>query len=356
MKEIDSLFKLIEEGRAGKNQGLSMGIDKLSDALCGIQRSTITVLGGSTGSGKTSLALYSYIYAPLKLHLEDDKYRVVYFSLEMTKEMLEAKLLSTYVYENYDIPIDYNEILSRKEILSDEKYEILLECRPWLEKVRKVLTVYDTSVTPVKIHERLQSYASTYGKFSANDVGDVTYTPNNPYETVMIIIDHLGLVQGSDKKKAADETSAVLMNYRKICRYSALELMQINRGASSMDRRTNNMQEIELNDYKGTGNPIEDSDITIALFNPLREKMTTYNGYPVKTLRDRLRSVLILKSRFGVGETGVFLNFFGEVNLFKSLPKPEEVTNWVPYTILDFKNTPQEGADENSKSVFTFNM
>lgn len=98
---LESFKRSIELGRQGFNQGFSMGLPKLEELIGGITKSTMTLLFASSGQGKSSCVLYSYIYAPLKEHLEDNKLRIIFFALEMKEDFIIAKLLSTY----YMIPI-----------------------------------------------------------------------------------------------------------------------------------------------------------------------------------------------------------------------------------------------------------
>lgn len=92
MNNVDLLFQKINEGREGKNIGLSTGIPKLDKYTGGIQKGGYTLIFGLSGSGKSSVALYSYIYRPLKDHPEKNL-KFIYFSLEMGADMLLAKLL-----------------------------------------------------------------------------------------------------------------------------------------------------------------------------------------------------------------------------------------------------------------------
>ena len=111
----NSLVHQITLGRSGKNWGLSMGMPKLESIIDGVTKGTYTLLFSGTGSGKTSLALYSYIYRPLVEHLHDDNFKVTYYSLEMSSELLFAKLLCMHIFEEYGVE------LSTKELLSKEK-------------------------------------------------------------------------------------------------------------------------------------------------------------------------------------------------------------------------------------------
>lgn len=51
MSNVDLLFKKIDEGRQGKNIGLSTGISKLDKYTGGIQKATYTLIFGLSGSG-----------------------------------------------------------------------------------------------------------------------------------------------------------------------------------------------------------------------------------------------------------------------------------------------------------------
>lgn len=83
-----------------------------------------------------------------------------------------------------------------------------------------------------------------------------------------------------------------------------------------------------------SGNPYNDSEVCIAIYNPLKHKLTSHRGYPIIVedsqpgafigLRDRYRSAILIKNRFGEADRLVPLNFFGEIGLFKELPKVQE--------------------------------
>lgn len=96
MNNTDLLFEKIKDGRAGKNKGISTGIPKLDEYTGGIQKGLYTLIFGTSGSGKSALALYSYIYRPLKDN-PDKKLKLCYFSLELSAELLLAKLLCMYI-------------------------------------------------------------------------------------------------------------------------------------------------------------------------------------------------------------------------------------------------------------------
>ena len=74
----EKLLTEINRGRQGLNHGISMGLPKLEGIIDGVTRETYTLIISNSGAGKTSFALYAYVYKPLMEHLDDDDFRVLY--------------------------------------------------------------------------------------------------------------------------------------------------------------------------------------------------------------------------------------------------------------------------------------
>lgn len=60
---------------------------------------------------KSSYVLYSTIYRPLRDYADKD-IKLVYYSLEMSEEVLLAKLLCLYIYEEFNYVIPYTDLMS----------------------------------------------------------------------------------------------------------------------------------------------------------------------------------------------------------------------------------------------------
>lgn len=118
---VKLLFDLIDKGREGKNIGLKTGIDKLDKHVGGIQRGIYTLIFGLSGAGKSAVSLYM-IYRTLRDNPEKD-IKYVYFSLEMSSELLLAKLMCLYIYEEFGVVISYTDLMSWESVLPDNLYE-----------------------------------------------------------------------------------------------------------------------------------------------------------------------------------------------------------------------------------------
>ena len=97
MGEIDEFYKLIDEGRKGNNHGLSIGLSRLEQYVEGLTQSTSYLVGASSGVGKSTFAIYSFVYCPIMDNDETRDVHYLYFSLEMTPAQILAKLVSIYI-------------------------------------------------------------------------------------------------------------------------------------------------------------------------------------------------------------------------------------------------------------------
>lgn len=352
-----SLLSRIDRGRLGKNQGLSMGLPKLESVIDGVTKETYTLVFSGTGTGKTTLALYAYIYKPLMENLDNDNFTIIYYSLEMSEDALLCKLLSLYIFETYGIELSTKEIFSKKKgfILPDEYYEIVKECMPWIDKICKHLIIYDKGLNSDILYASLMSEMEKRGTFSETDKKKI-YTPKNEDEIVLVVIDHAGLMRpshGRSLKEEIDLTSSYLVTFREKCKISPLVIMQANRQASAMDRRREGMSNLTLNDVKDTGNPCQDSNVVISIFNPHREKLNSYRGYDIGQLESNFRSITVLKDRDGEADVEIGCAFYGKIGMFVELPRPEEIYDYSKYSTPMWVNGDVEKElSDNTKETF----
>lgn len=332
----ESLLREIDRGREGLNQGYSLGLPKLEEYIDGLCKRTSTLIFSDSGSGKSSLAIYSYVYVPLKQHLEDGKLKIDYFSLEISADDLMAKLLSLHLWDTYKVDISLKELLSRKKDykLPDDIYKMVEESITWMHKVENVLTIHDKMLNADSMYAILMNSLKKEGTFKETEFRTI-YTPHNPDLLHEVILDHASLLQpvkGRKLKEEMDLCSAYLVTLREKCNLSPLIVMQANRESQSMDRRKAGLNNLRLSDTKDTGNIVQDSQVVISIFNPHREKLNTYNHYNIEILRDTYRSLTVLKNRFGPADVEVGVNFFGHNGLFVELPKGKDINDFSKYT------------------------
>lgn len=185
-------------------------------------------------------------------HLEDGNFKVSYFSLEMSSELIYAKLLSMYIFETYGIELSTKELLSKKKgyALSDSNYEIVQKCLPWLQKVEKIVLIHDKALNAGSLYTILMQELEKDGTFKEKQHRKIYY-PNNEQLTHLVVIDHLSLVrrsEGRSLKEEMDLISSYLVTLRNICKISPLVIMQANRNSTSMDRRREGLNNLRIDD------------------------------------------------------------------------------------------------------------
>mgnify|MGYP003586618609 FL=1 len=250
-----SLLSEIQKGREGRSHGISIGLPKLEELTDGLTQGTYTLIFAGSGVGKTTLLVYAYLYRTIMEHLDDGKLKINFFSLEMKAEIILAKLLSLYIYETYHKRLGFKELLSRKKdyLLSDEDYEIVQKCIPWLEKVDKILNIIDKNVSADGAYAILMEDLKNEGSFEGSGRAR-KYVPNDPDKFLVTMMDNMALLKYTKSKKdEIDKWSHYAVSLRNRTNMSFVMLMQSNRDAASMDRKKQGYQEPMPSDLKDSG-------------------------------------------------------------------------------------------------------
>lgn len=331
MKIFDSVINRIEVGKEGNNKGLSHGMERLRQYLPDINRGTYYLIGSETSTGKTSFVDNFFMYNPyeyLMTRQTDAKLNIIYFSLEIDKEVKITKGIARKLFLDHGLEVDVNFILSRgKNRISDDVYSKVLQTRHYFEGLEDNLMIVDVPVHPTGIYDYLKKYADLNGKF-VEDNHQVTYIPNNPRMHTLIIVDHIGLLkkqQGLNKKDNIDKLSEYMIFFRNKCGFIPVLISQFNRTISSTDRFKLEMVLPQLSDFKDSGGPSEDANVVMALFNPHRYSMDEFIGYNVGKLKGGFRSLSILKNRDGEDSKTLGMKFVGSCGYFAELPRPEDM-------------------------------
>lgn len=358
MNSIDSFYELVDRGRSGQNSSLSIGLPKMEEYTEGYSQGTSYLIGAGSGSGKTTFLLYSFIYKPLMDELNVDKDpHYIYFNLEMTEEQILAKLLTIYIYETYGEIISFKEMFSRGRDtkLSDERYELIKECRPILEKFKSKIIFHSGQITPEVFDKLVAKDMQNFGTI-VNGI----FIPKNPKQIVGLVVDHMNLLRtgpGQDKKQAIDMVSNHSVAFRNSYKIlSPILLMQLNRNSSNQERLKQGLQEPDETDFKETATVYEDAMVAYMLFSPKKAKLATHRGYDIKKLDDNYRSLICLKNRFGTANVAVGIGFYGAIGLFRELPKSEEIRDYETYLSPNWTLKESIKEEDTPKQNFKFKM
>ena len=261
---IIDVYDRLEELAASENAipGISTGLRDLDRAISGLNNSDLILLAARPGMGKTSMALNVLLDAGKK-----SGKKVAFFSLEMSREQLALRLISSECF------VDNKKLVTGK--LSDQDWESVAAAADSLNRS----TIYiddDSSVTVADINAKCRR---------VEDLG-------------LIVIDYLQLMQsaggksnnrGENRQQVVSDISRSLKIMAKELNVPVLCLSQLSRANESrQDKRP------MLSDLRESGAIEQDADIVLFLYR---------EGYYNKdTENPNLAECIIAKNRHG--ETG----------------------------------------------------
>lgn len=329
-KVSDALYSEIRENAENGVYQLPIGLNKLQSYIDGVRKKVMITIGGTSGSGKSSFALYCYVYKPIMECIRSGtaNFTAIIFCLEMTPEMTLSKLVTFYMWEKYGVEMGMRDMFSFSGPLIGSNRALIEEAKSMVDKFETFIRFITGTINSKTIGEYLKKYYEKKGVIINNK-----FVPNNPKHITVAMIDHIGEVSiqaGNNKKTEIDAVADICKNARNLYELSTVILQQINRGASAVGRR-DRYKGLEMDDFKDSGNVCEKSDIVIGLYYPYRAKDFDAGGYNVKELKQILKVVQVLKGRYGVADISVGLAFYGRISSFYELPKSSEISNYMKY-------------------------
>lgn len=278
----------------------------------------------------------------------------------MSKEEKMLSAFSNILYVKEGIRVNPTQLKSTKadNILSEEVLAIIDKYEPYFTKIEEIVEFVDDIKNPTGIYKFVRNYAHSHGtqhyktvEFVNNKTGEVKeqkiddyYTPDDPEEYVIVLIDHISLI-GTEtlngKKLSLHESivklsSDYLITLRNKYNYIPVVIQQQASSQESVENMKHNRLKPTLDGLGDCKLTQRDANVVLGLFSPFRHEIPTYYNYDITKFKDNIRFLEVLASREGGGGTICPLYFDGAVNYFKELPKPDNTTIMAGvYKILD---------------------
>jgi hypothetical protein len=345
---FSDLKRAVQEGMDGRNNGIPMGFDRLNRYI-GIRKSIYTLIGGLTGSGKTSFVDDAYVLNPFdwyisKYNTSNIKLKIIYRSMERSRTYKLAKWASRKIFLDHGIIVSVNKLLGWTEKMTKDEHDLFLMYEDYMGEMNEVMTIIDGPENAVGIAKELKAHALENGSIEQVDEHRKIYIPNNENEITIVIIDHIGLLKTTKdqttKKDTIDKMSDELRYARDFFGYSPVVVSQFNRSISNIARLKNGDVEPQLEDFAESSSTQNDADVVLALFDPMRYKVSDASGYDMAKLRDQFgakyyRSLRLIKNSYGEDDVRIGLGFLGQVGMFKELPRQKDMTDGIYSSVVD---------------------
>jgi len=336
---FEQLKQEVQQGLDGRNGGIPMGFDRLNRYI-GIRKSMYFLVGGLTGSGKTSFIDDAFVLNPFDWYISHSdpkiKLRIIYRSMERTRVYKLAKWVSRKIFLDHGIIIPVTKLLGWTDRMNHDEHDLFLMYEDYMGRMDDVITIIDGPENPVGIAKELKAHALQHGKIEQVDEFNKRYFPNNEREITLVIIDHIGLLKTTKdqttKKQAIDKMSDELRYARDFYGYTPVVVSQFNRDISNPIRIKNGDVEPQLEDFAESSSTQNDADVVLALFDPMRYKVADPSGYDLEKLKDEyggkyFRSLRLIKNSYGEDDVRIGLGFMGQIGMFKELPRRRDMTD-----------------------------
>lgn len=337
-----------------------MGMERLEMYLPGIEQSTYYLLAAASGVGKSKLARYLFIHNPI-VFLENNpdsgiELDILYFSLEESKEKIILAEISKYLYSKYNLVISIKQLASvgRYNVISSEDLAKVRLAEAHVRKFLDRVTIYDNVRNATGIYKTVRNFAMTVGTYYDKDGKPLTpeevmqvtggigetykkvagYKLHNPKHYVIVMTDHLGLLQPESGETLWQTMGKMSSNYNLHFRdkfgFIPVVVQQL---AADKERVESNFQgktiedklEPTLDSLGDNKTIARDVNVALGLFDPARYKIDNHNGYDITRLKDRYRSMNIMKSRDGIANKKLPLFFNGAVDFFREMPRTDNI-------------------------------
>ncbi len=336
---FEQLRKEVELGLEGRNGGIPMGFDRLNRYI-GIRKSMYFLVGGLTGSGKTSFIDDAFVLNPFDWYIAQKnpgiKLRIIYRSMERTRVYKMAKWVSRRIFLDHGIIVPVPRLLGWTEKMSKDEHDLFLMYEDYIGNMSETITIIDGPENPVGIAKELKAHALQNGRIEQIDEYNKRYFPTHENEITIVVLDHIGLLKTTKdqttKKQAIDKMSDELRFARDFYGYTPVVVSQFNRDISNPIRIKNGDVEPQLEDFAESSQTQNDADVVLALFDPMRYKVADPSGYDLNKLKDEygakyFRSVRLIKNSYGEDDVRIGLGFMGQIGMFKELPKKASMTD-----------------------------
>ncbi len=280
----DTLKKITGEDKE-LYKGYTTGYSDLDKVLTGLNRSDLILIGARPAMGKTSFALnLARNVAAL------GKRKVLFFSLEMTKEQLAMRVLGTEARVS-SMKMRNGNISQDEWIRLGMATSALNDCELYFD---------DTS--SITVPEM---------KAKTRRLGGVE----------CVIIDYLGLIKGSTRtENRVQEVSEITRNLKMMAKDLNIPVIccaQLSRGTEGRGKS----HRPQLSDLRESGSIEQDADIVMMLYRPDYYKGEREDDEPEEQKQDaNIAEVIVVKNRHGETGTVEFV-FDGEHTLFLQLEK-----------------------------------
>jgi len=281
--------------------GVPTGLTELDEKLGGLHKSDLVIIAGRPSMGKTALATNIAYYAAKKIHENNEKTSVAFFSLEMSSEQLSTRILSEQAR------IQSNDI--RRGKATEE------QLNRYIETSRNIydLPLYIDETPAITISALSNRARRLKRLFGLN----------------LIVVDYIQLMRTSSKRYdgRVQEISEITQGLKALAKELSVPVLALSQLSRAVEQRDDKIP--QLSDLRESGSIEQDADVVMFVYREqyyLERKQPKLGSIEHAEWQSKMNDILgladIIIGKQRHGPTGnVQVEFEGMYTKFKDLKK-----------------------------------
>ena len=335
-----NLQERIQAGLNGDYSGLKNGFHRLNNYIFGLQKGTYYLLGGQSGTFKTTLVDFMLFNAIEDARAKGIPLHVFYYSYEIDHLTKQCNWLSVVIYQKYGVVVSPEKIKGLGDFrLTPDEQKMVNDCIPDVDAMFAKITFEFTPTNPTGIYHQLWTHHASRGKFKTEPYTDIDgnkkekiigYTPNDPKEITISVLDHMYFLKkerGFQTKETIDKFSEYCVQLRNLFGHTSINIQQFNSALSSVERVKFKGADLspQQSDFRDSTNPFADADVVLGTLNPFKLDIDNILGYDVDSLNGGMLMLKVIKNRLSADNVAIAIFANPKAGSFTELPKPEEI-------------------------------
>jgi len=308
----------------------------------GLMRGEVTGLTGTPSSSKTSLLKHWVIHQGIAWAIKEKKnYHVIFVGLEESKQQFLYSMLSYQGYVKHGLQYNIKDFEGIGRTIEKKDFQAIQDTEKRVEKMLPFISYHTNTYNSYGIWKLVRDFAAKRGTFYLNNIPVAnidkdsswdSYVPNDPDEFIVVVIDHLLLTRHQQNEKDQAEAiwntvefqrsySANKLNYSVVC------IHHQNADSENQDSRKEGTVLPTENGLAVNKQVARSYFSLIGVANPnktnqgsITQNIRMWGGHNLGIFQNYLRTLNILKSRFGETNVNDTVFFGGRTGWFQTIP------------------------------------
>jgi len=313
----------------------------------GIMRGDVTCITGTPASSKTSLSKFLLEHSAIPWAIKQKKnIKILRFGLEESKDQYLYSLLSYRAWKDHGLQYNIKDFLSIGRSIDRQDIPKLEISEKKVDLMMNYIDYIDHIYSSIGIWQYVRKFAFNRGKFYRGTTlltaeldlkeGWTSYVPNDPEEFIVVVVDNLSFISPVGEEGTGDKGTwmAIWNTVEYLRKFAANKLnysivfLQHQDSTSENQESRKNQTILPTENGLGKNKEVGRSYLNlIGVANP--NKINSSGAEPVIRIWDNhdltkfknyLRTINILKSRFGESNVHHSVLFTGRTGWFNPLP------------------------------------